>query len=650
MPFIEYEAYNGDVILVDPDYKLPEISDVKVPIINRANLGSIPDKIHSQERYDKFVNSEHFWGVLRGTEKQVDVCEKLGMAQNELSVFARQWVKKNRDIHFNRKSHQQFSADKRLLEPTGETFAKWRAKYFRDVWNNEYMTPPHQMIWVDSILETIEHGAFLTIMAPPRHGKSDLLAHFCIWQILRNSNIRILWIGGNGDIAEKSANQVKEELSRNEGLRRDFLKPGEDWRPGKKDQLPWKAGEFTVANRTITGIRSATMTALGRGSKVLSLDADFIIIDDIEDADSVSTEGTLEKTKNYLHQNIFSRKEEHTGIVNIGSRQHINDFHGSTLINPLWETIVNKAHKPDCDLPEHEGELPRGHITAKDCPICSQHTDCCLFPSLRTYKFLMEQRQAMGPAKFSKIYQNEPSEGASLIFAKKSVMKCRNPYRPLGVAGLKWLQHHVESFNIIGGLDPAGSGFQAAVLKAYSPTTQQRYIVDIDNNEGGGFKEALRIIKEWWEKYQLGYWVIEDNLYHGGMLEDPSIMAYCAKYGIQLEGHQTGRNKWDENFGVSAMGPLFDNGLYDIPWEDQHETVQDYINQLITFQKVESRKARNKTDIVMADWFTEVGIRAMGWQAEAYTVSTQSVYGYDDSLADGYVPLGGVELQPVITR
>ena len=50
----------------------------------------------------------------------------------------------------------------------------------------------------------IENGGNLMILSPPRHGKTELLIHFAIWQICRNPNVRIMWVGGNEDIAKNA--------------------------------------------------------------------------------------------------------------------------------------------------------------------------------------------------------------------------------------------------------------------------------------------------------------------------------------------------------------------------------------------------------------------------------------------------------------
>ena len=85
----------------------------------------------------------------------------------------------------------------------------------------------------------------------------------------------------------------------------------------------WSSSGFTVATRTsVSGIKSPTMVGLGRGGKILSRDCDIIIADDIEDHSSTVQPAARHNTKNWWTTTLGSRKEEHTAMVVIGSRQH----------------------------------------------------------------------------------------------------------------------------------------------------------------------------------------------------------------------------------------------------------------------------------------------------------------------------------------
>ena len=83
-------------------------------------------------------------------------------------------------------------------------------------------------------MNTIENGGQRMILSPPRHGKTDLLIHFVIWLICKNPNIRILWVGGNEDIAKNAMGSVIDQLEFNELLIEEICGPGVKFKPKTK--------------------------------------------------------------------------------------------------------------------------------------------------------------------------------------------------------------------------------------------------------------------------------------------------------------------------------------------------------------------------------------------------------------------------------
>ena len=82
-----------------------------------------------------------------------------------------------------------------------KNFSSFRKKYFRTELGKEYETADFHVSWINNIIDSIKHGKELLILSPPRHGKTELLIHFAVYQICKNPNIRIMWVGGNEDIA-----------------------------------------------------------------------------------------------------------------------------------------------------------------------------------------------------------------------------------------------------------------------------------------------------------------------------------------------------------------------------------------------------------------------------------------------------------------
>ncbi|MCP4900400.1 MAG: hypothetical protein GY906_25835, partial [bacterium] len=81
------------------------------------------------------------------------------------------------------------------LDIAVNAFVEFRDEFFEYLPGKKFLTKPVHRRWIKAILRTIYTGGRGMVLSPPRHGKSELLVHFCIWMILREPNIRILWIG-----------------------------------------------------------------------------------------------------------------------------------------------------------------------------------------------------------------------------------------------------------------------------------------------------------------------------------------------------------------------------------------------------------------------------------------------------------------------
>ena len=362
------------------------------------------------------------------------------------------------------KMHEAYLVDKDNLELQKEwatpdeaikslgKFEDFRDRYFQTETGDPYETADFHQKWIKSILKAIDEGGEQMILSPPRHGKTDLLTHFAVWQICRNTNVRIMWVGGNEEIAKNAVGSVVDHLEHNEKLIEDFCGPGKTFKPKSRSGKSWTSGQFTVANRTVTGIKSPTMVAVGKGGKILSRDCDLIIADDIEDHSTTIQPSAREQTRQWWTTTLSSRKEEHTAIVVIGSRQHPEDLYNFLLENPQMEKIVEEAHSTECVLPENDIEL---------------HTDCMLWGSKRSYKWLLSRLQAAettgGKAIFEMVYLNKAFVDGITMFDVEEVDLCRDINRVVG--------HIPPNTRLIAGLDPASTGFQSCFLWAVNTDT-----------------------------------------------------------------------------------------------------------------------------------------------------------------------------------
>ena len=142
-----------------------------------------------------------------------------------------------------------------------------------------------------------------------------------------------------------------------------------------------------------------------------------------------------------------------------------------------------------------------------------------------------------GRAIYEMVYLNVAIPDGLSLFDRTEIEACRDQKRDIGQvpAGVR----------LIAGLDPASTGYQAAVLWGYNTETGVLYLIDLHNNLGGGIPQALEVIKDWWQKYTCSHWVIEENGFQKAIRQDESIRVFAATHGIFLEGHETRNQKFD---------------------------------------------------------------------------------------------------------
>ena len=508
-----------------------------------------------------------------------------------------------------------------VAEKSLEHFKDFRYRYFETEQGIPYETPDFHIKWIKSILEAIDNGEQQMILSPPRHGKTDLLIHFVVWLICKNPNTRILWVGGNEDIAKNSVSSVMDQLENNELLIEEICGPGPKFKPQNRSGKAWSSTEFTIGTRTVTGIKSPTMIGIGRGGKILSRDCDIIIADDIEDHSSTMQPASRENTRNWWTTTLSSRKEEHTAMIVIGSRQHYDDLYSHLLDNESWKTIVEEAHDTGCTLPDFAEE---------------EHKKCMLWEGKRSYKWLMDRKRAAettgGRAIYEMVYLNVAMPDGLALFDRVEIENCRDQKRDIGQIP--------RGTRLIAGLDPASTGYQAAFLWAYDQEANKLYMVDMNNSLGGGIPQALSVIKDWWNKYNCFHWVIEENGFQKAIRQDESIRKFASGHGIFLEGHETYKNKFDPIFGVTAMRPMFQEKIINLPYLgfEAQEKVNLYTSQLVYFSsaKNKSKTVGTKTDIVMASWFPMRAIRRMQKErfAELGHDYSPSFSGYESTKID----------------
>ena len=528
----------------------------------------------------------------------------------------------------------------RLLLP--ENFAEWRSTAFRAPGNKEYQTPPHQLAWFHLVLtlalkielpewveeylqvgdlnindwaENPERLMSLFLLAPPRHGKSDLLGHVMMWLIMRNPDIRIIWCGGKLEISELTTAWVKGELESNEFLI-DHYGPFEN-------EGSWSDKRFTVATRQ-TRMRMPTMMAVGKNTTILSLDADFIVVDDFVDLKASESPTQQQKDQRWVTSQLFSRREPWTPLFGIGSHQPspVGDCY-SLLENQTDSEIVfvkQKAHEyADCLPLEDDMEQADRH---------GEH--CLLWAGVRPWWFLESMRKALGDTVYEVCYNQDESQ-AKIAYFRDKVVRGSWPlpimdhelgrYKDADVSertpgildrnrSFGQRPHCCGSDKLLTviGFDPASGQSRSAsesalIVLGGCPTCGRRYLIDMWHKRQSPEKHPA-IILDYQQMYAAKRVRIEINAYQRALARDKDLVGAQATKGFLIDEWETGATKHDPAMGIPILSRHMETGKFSVPYmlpQDQ-DKAEAMLGELIRWPQAPN-------DIVMGLWLAELSVQ-----------------------------------------
>lgn len=538
--------------------------------------------------------------------------------------------------------HRPYSEEAmRLLEP--DNFAEWRETLFRAPGNKKYMTPKHQQAWFHIIrvlalkeappqwvvdylnlpeylpdidlrewVEDPEQMLTIFLLAPPRHGKSDLAAHVIIWLICRNPDIRILWTAGKLGISELTTAFVKNELEANQQLI-ELYGPFEN-------EGDWSNSQFTVSTRK-TRMRTPTLTAVGKGTTILSLDADIIFCDDIFDLGASLSPAQVAKDVTWVKSQLMTRREPWTPLFGIGSHQpsptgdayqFMDDEHDNEIY-----FIKQKAHDYEQCKPLEDGMEER-----------DRHGDwCLLWSEVRSWAYLEQFRRSLGDITFEVCYNQDASQSVLNYFRAEVVrgkypqpvmdqetgrFKDFNPYE--NNAGILDMHRGMgtkmrtccgqNKLRTTIGFDPAagdkkGTSESALVVLQGCAICRRRYLVDYWHKRQSP-EQHPDTIASYAQIFKPDRVRIEINAYQKALARDPRMREASVKGRWIIDESFTLQDKVDPSMGVPLLSRHMEHGRFSVPYEtiQDRQQAEALLTQLV-------RYPATPNDIVMALWLAD---------------------------------------------
>jgi len=451
---------------------------------------------------------------------------------------------------------------------------------------------------------------------PPDHAKSTVWnVEYVVYRICQDPNIRIITISKNEGMARKFLGQVKFYLQ-NANLFPELhaaFAPEGGWRSDDKgDGLLWRENMIYVRGRTESE-KDPTLEARGLNGQIYGARADLIILDDIEDKASASA---YEAHAAWIGQDVYSRLDKQHGMLLIlGTRVGVVD---------IYRWLRDEA-KDEFDEPFYTYFAQPAILDGETGPSADW---VVLWPERMPPRAIAKAKAAMtDKRRFTFVYQQR-DVAFDQTFPDAAVDASVNQRRfngPLTAGAPGHTPRGMEGMYVIAGLDPATAGHTAAVVIAIDRLTKRRIVLDCYDRAGTNSERLINLIKDWTVKFGIQEWRIERNAFQRFLTQLPELKLFLTGRGVQLREHYTsGKNKFDADFGVDTLAPLFltcvepnadgrliprpdGAGLIELPSTRQSPATRELVNQLKAWEPELPKSA--KTDLVMALWFAELGIR-----------------------------------------
>lgn len=169
------------------------------------------------------------------------------------------------------------------------------------------------------MVDLLQNGGNSVLLLTPRGSyKSSVAEVFCVEQITKNRNVRILYAMETFQQSRKKLKAIRNILEHNEVLNDAF---------GKFKSRDWSDSQFTVAGRTKHGLADPSMTAGSVGTNLTGAHYDIIILDDIVTPDSVKSDVGIKNTQDYFAM-VEPYLDPGGKLIVIGTRYADADLYG----------------------------------------------------------------------------------------------------------------------------------------------------------------------------------------------------------------------------------------------------------------------------------------------------------------------------------
>lgn len=474
---------------------------------------------------------------------------------------------------------------------------------FRDVYFGNY-TAPHHYRMIEAF-ELARPGSMTVVLAFPSAGKSTTLADKYCHLLAEDPNTRICVISEGQDLSRKIIGQVSDRMSDPARFPAYHLRYGpfrarawDDNERSDRDPLkrPWTADYFKILAATADE-KEPSLESRGASGRMYGARYDWMVYDDIQSNETLAkTAQLLQSMRTTWKSRTLLGGGERGKSLMIGSRVGPGDIYEAMDDAGMIDTLLT--------IPALTLHVPaEEHFTRVGKKIVA-NPNCLAKPTWDTMSMqdLAEIRAFAGEEVWARTYMQDTLAETSAVFTEEMIENAKDRDRVLGPARIG-----TETWAAI---DPAlDSGICAYLACAITP--DQLVILDsMGRTDTHTYTDIYDNMLRWKVKYHPSLWIVEENNFQKGMLQDDRL--HTAAAPAQVEAHRTGRNKNDTIMGIRMMANAFAAGEIRIPWGDERsrEAMAPLVHELRTW-KPGKRGSMLKQDRVVTLWFTW-----MRWQTE----------------------------------
>ncbi len=544
-------------------------------------------------------------------------------------------------IQYYKQSDKSFRAEYerlRLMKTAGAEAGKVAVPDF-PTFCEEYLDTKlfnHQLQWYDvlegrpprnlhpnQIYKPGDPGMII-VNTPPEHAKSTTITvNYTTWRICQDPNIRIIIVSQTQEMAKRFLRAIKDRLA---GANPSYKKLQVDFAPEggfDANSASWTADSIYVnAEARDSGEATPTVQALGMNGQIYGNRADLIILDDTVTGKNAHE---FEKQIDWIQREVINRLTYPGGVlllvgtrlapVELYSEIQKPEWYGQDEESP-WTYLTQPAVLEFAEHPDDWVVLApftnRPPVSLGARRLVEANADG-LYP-WHSGQSLARRRATSSPQNWKMVYQQEQVVEDAIFPANKVAasidgMRAAGLMSP-GAPGHR--PHGMDGLYVVGGFDPAITGYAAAVVLGVDRMSGMRYVLDVWTAGNQKPDDLFDKLKDWTVKYHMHEWVIEKNAMNLMVTQNRDLRNFLGSRGTILKEHFTGNNKNDADFGVASMSMLFDGalegrGLIRLPSRSQNEGVKALVEQLTTWFP----QSKAKQDTVMALWFAETRAREL---------------------------------------